>query len=253
MIVAALVLGAVIGLVMGALGGGGSVLTVPVLVFVLGLPASEATSSSLVIVGLTAVFAAVGYARAGRVSWRAATILTVSAVPTSVLGSQLNSRANEDVLLLLFAAVLLVAAGAMLPRTGGNGPGAVTAGRVRAAPLVAAGIGVGLLTGFLGVGGGFVVVPVLVALLSFSLPVAAGTSLVVIALNAAVALVARAGSLDNLETSVIVPFTIAAVVASLVGGRVAGRISTDRLTGVFAGLLVLVAVYTAVRAVLGLT
>lgn len=247
----ALALGAFVGLVMGALGGGGSVLTVPVLVFVLGLSATEATSSSLIIVGVTAVFAGLGHARAGRVQWRTAAILTVSGVPTSVLGTQLNRRVDEDVLLLLFAVLLLVAAGAMLPRSGEHDEG--TSARVRTAPLIATGIGVGLLTGFLGVGGGFVMVPVLVALLGFPMPVAAGTSLVVIALNAVVSLAARAGVLDELDTAVIVPFTIAAIVGSLLGGGVAGRVSSDRLAGAFAGLLVLVAGYTAVQAVLGLT
>ncbi len=270
MIVAAVLLGVVIGLVMGALGGGGSVLTVPVLVFVLGLPASEATSSSLVIVGVAAVFAALGHARVGHVRWRVAAILTVSGVPTSVLGSQLNERVNEDLLLLLFAVLLLVAAGGMLLRSGDEGSSDGRSGdgasraersaqgesgtdRTRTGPLVVTGLAVGLITGFLGVGGGFVIVPVLVALLGFPVPLAAGTSLVVISLNAAVSLTARAGSLDHLEASVIVPFTLAAILGSLVGGRVAGRVSTDRLTGAFAGLLLLVAVYTAVQAVLGLT
>ncbi len=256
MIFAALALGAFIGLVMGALGGGGSVLTVPVLVFVLGLAASEATSSSLIIVGVTAVFAALGHARAGRVRWRVGAVLILSGVPTSILGSHLNGRVDGDVLLLLFAVLLLVAAGGMLLRTGddrASAPGQAGVLRVRPGPLVVTGLAVGLITGFLGVGGGFVIVPVLVALLGFPMPVAAGTSLVVIALNAGVSLAARAGSLGDLDTGVIVPFTLAAILGSLVGGRVAGRVSTDRLSAAFAGLLVVVALYTGVQSVLGLT
>lgn len=96
------------------------------------------------------------------------------------------------------------------------------------------------------------IVPVLVVALSFPIAVAVGTSLVVIALNAAVALAARIGQAD-IDWAVIVPFTATAVLASLVGTRLAGRLPAKTLTQAFAVLLVLVAGYVAVRAVLGLT
>ncbi len=284
MIAGAVALGLLIGLSLGALGGGGSILTVPALVFVLGLSAQEATTASLVIVGVTAAAASAGHARSGHTKWRSGFLLAAIGVPASLAGTVLNRRVDPDVLLLSFAALMLVAAVGMLLRarsasrrqapvepsqpaspdaSGGSTATATQARPAHAAPaarsrlghawrLAAAGLGIGFLTGFLGVGGGFIVVPVLVVLLSTPMPVAVGTSLLVISLNSAVALAARAGH-GSFDWNVIVPFTIAAVAGSLAGKRAADRISPTKLTVAFAVLLVTVAVYVAVQAVLGLT
>lgn len=276
MLLAALGLGLVMGLVIGALGGGGSILTVPALVFALGLSAQQATTGSLVIVGITAVVASVSHARSGNARWRTGLLLGAAGVPASVLGTRLNRLVDENVLLLSFAALMLVAAAGMLLRShphrdddpAEEGAGSRTSGgtttAVRPAPaltitgfkaalrLVAAGLLIGFLTGFLGVGGGFVIVPVLVIALGFSMPVAVGTSLLVIALNSAVALVARVGS-STFAWDVIVPFTLAAIVGSLLGKKVANRVASHTLTRAFAVLLVAVAVYVATRAVLALS
>lgn len=260
MLLAALGLGAVIGLVLGALGGGGSVLTVPALVFALGLTAQAATTASLVIVGITAVVAAVGHARSGHVQWRSGLLLAAAGVPASLAGTALNRLVEESVLLLAFSALMLIAAVGMLiqpPKTGADTDGQAAQGdETRARRLwlriLVAGLLIGSLTGFFGVGGGFVIVPVLVVALGFPIAIAVGTSLVVIALNAAVALAARIGQAD-LDWAVIAPFTAAAVLASLGGARLAEGLPAQTLTRAFAVLLVLIAVYVAVRAVLGLT
>lgn len=284
MIAGAVALGLLIGLSLGALGGGGSIFTVPALVVVLGLSAQEATTASLVIVGVTAAAASAGHARSGHTRWRSGFLLAAIGVPASLAGTVLNRRVDPDVLLLSFAALMLVAAVGMLLRarsasrrqapvepshpgspdaSGGSTATATQARPAHAAPaarsrlghawrLAAAGLGIGFLTGFLGVGGGFIVVPVLVVLLSTPMPVAVGTSLLVISLNSAVALAARAGH-GSFDWNVIVPFTIAAVAGSLAGKRAADRISPNKLTVAFAVLLVAVAVYVAVQAVLGLT
>jgi uncharacterized membrane protein YfcA len=259
MLLAALGLGAAIGLVLGALGGGGSVLTVPALVFVLGLTAQAATTASLVIVGITALVAAVGHARSGHVQWRSGLLLAAAGVPASLGGTALNRLVSENVLLLAFAVLMLLAAVGMLiqPPNSSDDGGQGRDKRDRSRRqlwlrLTASGLIIGALTGFFGVGGGFVIVPVLVVALNFPIASAVGTSLVVIALNAAVALAARIGQAE-LDWGVIVPFTAAAVVASLGGTRLADRLPAKTLTRAFAVLLVLVAVYVAVRAVLGLT
>lgn len=276
MLLAALGLGLVTGLVIGALGGGGSILTVPALVFALGLSAQEATTGSLVIVGITAVVASVGHARSGNTRWKTGLLLGAAGVPASVLGTRLNRLVDENVLLLSFAALMLVAAAGMLLQSHSHAPdpdpaddedtGSRTSGgtatAVRPTPtitgskaalrLVAAGLLIGFLTGFLGVGGGFVIVPVLVIALGFSMPVAVGTSLLVIALNSAVALVARVGN-STFAWDVIVPFTLAAIIGSLLGKKVADRVASHTLTRAFAVLLVAVAVYVATRAVLALS
>lgn len=252
----ALALGLLVGLTMGALGGGGSILTVPALVFVLGLSAQEATTGSLVIVGITAAAGAAGHARSGHTRWRTGALLALMGVPASLLGTELNATVDPDVLLLAFAALMLVAAVGMLLRASGGehlAPTAPVSPRPRVGRglrLAVAGLAVGFLTGFLGVGGGFLVVPVLVMLLLTPMPVAVGTSLLVIALNSGVALAARAGS-GSFAWDVIVPFTVAAVAGSVAGERVALRADPAVLTRAFAGLLLAVAAYVAAQALTG--
>lgn len=268
-ILAALTLGLLIGLAMGALGGGGSILTVPALVYLLGLSAQEATTASLVIVGVAAATASLSHARSHHTRWGAGTLLALLGVPASLIGTALNRSVDPNALLLSFAVVMLLAAVGMLARAwsvarAGSGSRAeIDAGVTTGASAVrsrtgqawrvaAGGLGVGFLTGFLGVGGGFVVVPVLVVLLGVPMPTAVGTSLLVISLNSAVALAARTGH-GSFAWEVIAPFTTAAVCGALAGKRVADRLSPGTLTVSFAALLVAVGAYVAIRAVLALT
>jgi uncharacterized membrane protein YfcA len=268
----ALGFGLLIGLSLGALGGGGSILTVPALVYAVGESARSATTASLVIVGVTAGAATWGHARAGRVRWRAGSAFGTAGVAASFAGTKLNARVNPQVLLICFAVLMIIAATAMLARTMVHvhpeelradtradqlrrGP-AVTRpehprmGLALAFPVLAAGIVVGFLTGFLGVGGGFVIVPALVLTLGYEMPTAVGTSLLIISLNSLVALVARGGH-SSFHWSVIIPFTIAAIVGSAGGRRLSGRASGAQLTRAFAVLLLIVAGYVLLRASLG--
>lgn len=274
--------GLLIGLSLGALGGGGSILTVPALVYALGESAQSATTASLVIVGVTAAAAAVGHARAGHVRWRAGLGFGVAGVAASFGGTALNARVDPKLLLICFAGLMLVAAAAMLTKTlvhadsGVDSDHAVAeAASLRRGPLTTlsrpavsaparrrisaavvlrvavAGIVVGFLTGFLGVGGGFVIVPALVLLLAYEMPTAVGTSLLIISLNSAVALLARGHSSAQFHWAVIAPFTVAAVLGSAGGKRIADRVSSTQLTRAFAGLLLLVATYVLARASFG--
>ena len=262
-----------IGLSLGALGGGGSILTVPALVYLLGQDSHAATTGSLVIVGVTALLAMVPHARAGRVDFRQGTLFAAIGVGGTWLGSHLSAHVSSRVLLGGFAVIMLVAAAGMLrrlsasPRPAGHpqpdtatteqGDGAVAllvrppAIARRTAVLVATATGVGLVTGFFGVGGGFVVVPALVLALGFEMPVAVGTSLLVIGLNSAVALLSRTGHQVHLDWPLLLVFTAVAVLGSLAGGRVAARVPAAVLSRWFASLLVAVALYTGVRSLIG--
>jgi uncharacterized protein len=255
----ALPLGLLIGVSLGALGGGGSILTVPALVYVIGENPRNATSASLVIVGVTALTGTIGYARSRRVRWGPGLVFGVVGIGGSLLGSELNRLVNPNVLLLAFAGLMLLAAGAMLqrsaqpsslqpsaPRVAGDG---LTAKRLVGVATV--GTVVGFMTGFFGVGGGFVVVPGLVLALGFGMPEAVGTSLLVIALNSVVALAAR-GGVTALDWHVVIPFTAAAMAGSVVGGGLAARVPASALERIFAGLLVLVSVSMATKSILGL-
>jgi uncharacterized protein len=238
----ALPFGLAIGLSLGLLGGGGSILAVPVLVYVLGEETRQATTESLLIVGTTALLGGLDQARAGRVRWRIAAGFGAGGVAGSLAGTALNRIVSPEAILFLFAFVMLAAAYAML--RGGTGAGRETAARGRGLWLrtLPVGVGVGLLTGFFGVGGGFVVVPALVLLLGLPMSVAVGTSLLVIALTSASALVAHLAS-GGIDWSLALPFTGAAVAGALAGTRLGGRVSNTRLKRLFVVLLVAVALF----------
>jgi uncharacterized membrane protein YfcA len=278
-IAVALLVGLLIGGVLGALGGGGAILTVPALVYLLGQTAQDATTSSLVIVGVTAVAGALAHARAGRVRWRTGTAFGVAGILAAFAGTALNHRVDAHVLLLGFAGVMLVAATGMLlrarsdtkradhpttstPRPAGPAGAATTVAPHPAAlrsrrdtaiavKVIGAGLAVGFLTGFFGVGGGFVIVPALVMVLGFPMPAAVGTSLLIIAVNSAASLAARAGH-AHFDWAVIIPFTLAAMAATLAGKRIADRLPGTTLSRAFAGLLLAVAAYVAITSIAAL-
>lgn len=239
-------LGVLVGILLGSLGGGGSILAVPVLVFVAGQTPAAATTTSLVVVGPAAAFGAFGHWRAGRVRVREGAAFAALGIVGSVLGSALNRRLDGDLLLLGFAVLLVVAAWRLLAAGGGRGLGERRAG---GAAVVATGVAVGFVTGLFGVGGGFVIVPALVLVLGFSMPMAVGTSLLVITVNSAAALAARG---FDVAWATALPFLVAAFVGVLVGKRVADKVDARTLARWFAWTLLVVAGYTGVRAAVAL-
>jgi uncharacterized membrane protein YfcA len=239
----ALPFGLGIGLLLGLVGGGGAILAVPVLVYILGQPATEATTESLLVVGAAALVGAADHARIGRVQVRTAAGFGAAGAIGAVAGTYLNRVVGERVLLLAFALLLLAAAAAMLLR----GAGLVAQrGDAALARVAAVGIGTGALTGFLGVGGGFVIVPALVLLLGLPVTLAVGTSLLVIALTSATALAAHL-STGGIDWRIAVTFAVGAIAGTL-GGRCAGTyIKAARFSQLFAVLLVTVAVFVVVE------
>lgn len=255
-------LGLAIGVTMGALGGGGAIVAVPVLVYLFGQDARTATTGSLVVVGTAALLGMLAHLRAGRVRFGQGAVFGVLGVAAAYVGSRLAIGVRDAVLLTSFAALLLVVAGVMTwrRRRRPRGHGAVGERPVvswRSRPrvdvprflllLVTASV-VGLLTGFFGVGGGFAVVPALVLVLGLPMPVAVGTSLVVIAVNSAAALASRLGEI-SVDWWLIGSFTASAVVGTLLGSRVTARVPANRLNAAFTVLLVAVAVGMAVTSV----
>lgn len=262
--------GFLIGVSLGALGGGGSILAVPALVYGAGQGAKAATTTSLLVVGVTAVVGIVSHRRAGRVRVRSGLVFGAVGIVGSLVGSRLNRAVDPDVLLLAFSGLMLVAAWRMWAssrRPAPPPPAEVGAARpandvvaVRAEPVLTfavaakvavAGTVVGFLTGFFGVGGGFVIVPALVLALRFPMPEAVGTSLLVIAINSAVALAPRV-STTGIEWRIALPFAVAALLGVGVGTRLADRVEAATLTRLFVALLVAVALYTALSSALAL-
>lgn len=252
----AVVAGLLIGASLGALGGGGSILTVPALVYLLGQSPHRATTASLMVVGAATIVGAVTHARSRRVRLKTGATFGVLGIAGSYAGSLASAAVPANVLLAGFGLLMLTVAGVMMLRRRGHaqpGRAAVSTGTRHTIMVASAATGVGLITGFFGVGGGFVVVPALVLVLGFDMPTAAGTSLVVIAVNSAAALAARAGhGTFTLDWPLIGTFAAAAVIGALAGGSLAGRASPQRLSAGFSVLVILVAGYTLIRSLPGL-
>ncbi len=252
MIVTALLLGLVVGALLGLVGGGGSILAVPALVYGVGLPLSEAIPSSLIVVGAASAVAVIPRLRRG-VNWRLAAIIGAAGVATAYLGAMVNRLLDQRVLLVAFAVIMIVAGVRMfLTTTSVGGPCALAGGgtnwRSCLPRALAAGAVVGFLTGLLGVGGGFLIVPALTLVLGLPMSVTVGTSLVVIVINSIAGFTAHLGGVP-INWAVTVAFASSAMVASLVAARLGRGLSDAILKRGFAVLVLLVAVYVAIRAI----
>lgn len=263
--------GILIGLSLGALGAGGSILAVPVLVYLLDHSPAQATTGSLAVVAVTSSIGAVAARRTGTVLLARGTAFGLVAIGGAVLGAHASARVPDAVLLAAFAGLMLLVGGVMLWRQTRHArrPAHLARPRLddpilavrdgflcdcpRALKLLVTATIVGLLTGFLGVGGGFLVVPALV--LAFGLPIekAAGTSLVAIALTSVAALAVRTGVGVAPDWRLVAALTAAAVAGVLVGARVAARVDSARLSAAFTAVILAVAGWTAAAAVPALT
>ncbi|MFF7838367.1 sulfite exporter TauE/SafE family protein [Streptomyces ossamyceticus] len=240
----ALAAGAVIGLALGALGGGGSVLAVPALIYLLGFSPVGATTASLVIVTVTSVTALVAHARDGHVRWRTGLLFAAAGIGPAMLGGALAARVPQAALTAAFALVAGVAAVRML-RARAAAEGVVT---VRPGRAAAAGAGLGAVTGALGVGGGFLAVPALVGVLGMRMRDAVGASLLVITVNSIAALATRAGTVEALDWAVVGPFIGAAILGAWDGRRLAVKVSGPSLQRIFALMLLAVAAFMLIDA-----
>jgi uncharacterized membrane protein YfcA len=250
-VIGAVAFGLLIGLVMGMVGGGGAVLAVPALVYVVGLGVHEATTVSLAVVAAAAATGAVGQARRGAVCWSSAAWLSAAAVLGGVVGAIANRALGGAALLLIFSGVMVVAARATWERAGS--PATAAQGCPDASPgeLAATGTGIGALTGLVGVGGGFVVVPALVVRLSFGMREAMATSMAIVAIVSASGLLAHLATGSSLDVPVATAMGGAAIAGALLGPRLADRVSTRLLGRSFAVLVVLVALGVAAATIAG--
>lgn len=241
-------LGAIIvGLSLGLLGSGGSILCVPVLVYLAGLPEKAAIVSSLAIVGAIALVGAFDNMRHGTVSTRLVLWFGVPGMAGTWLGAQASAWVPGSVQLLVFALVMALAAIFML-RSSWE---AENTRQAAPAKLVMSGIPVGAMTGFVGVGGGFLIVPALVFFGGMAMQNAIGTSLAIIALNAAAGftghyLLFEESGLE-LDAVLIGIFIVVGVIGSLLGGHLGRKLPQQVLRRVFAVALILIAVFIGVE------
>ncbi|MET8404538.1 sulfite exporter TauE/SafE family protein [Streptomyces sp900116325] len=237
-LILALVAGAVVGLALGGLGGGGSVLAVPTLIYLTGFTPTQATMASLIIVTLTSITALAGHARDGNVAWRTGLLFAAAGIVPAVLAGAAAGHLPQTVLTVAFAVIAAVAALRMLRPARAERTGEMHPGKAGAA-----GAGLGAVTGFLGVGGGFLAVPALVGVLNLPMRRAVGTSLMVITVNSLAALAARSGTGTHLDWAVVAPFTAAAILGAWDGKRQAKKLKGHALQRVFAYVLLAVALF----------
>ncbi len=241
--------GLAIGVAMGMLGGGGSVLAVPVLVYVLGQKVSDATTTSLVLVTAGAVAGGIGHAREGRVCWRHVGSFTAAAAPGIVAGTFAGNAVSAGALLFAFALVMLVAATATWRRSAHDAgdDGGPEHGHacppLRLPRDLLAGAAIGFLTGFFGVGGGFLVVPTLAIALAFTMRTAVGTSLAIITATSLIGLGVHLLAGRGLDLGLTSVMTIACVAGALAGASFAERIPQRTLGRAFAVIVTCVAAY----------
>lgn len=252
MILAALGSGAAIGLILAGLGAGGSILMTPLLVYAVGVPtAHAAVGTSAVAVTLNALLGLFGHARAGTVKWRCAGVFALSGVIGAALGAEVGKAIDGRHLLLLFGLLMIGVGLAMLRPRSGEEQADVRLTRTSAGQLlprlIPIGFGTGLLAGFFGIGGGFLIVPGLIAATAMPMRNAAGTSLVVVA--ALGATTATSYALSGLVQWPLVALLVAGGLAGAVLGLVGARRLAARRGLVergFALLVIAVGIYVAV-------
>lgn len=235
-----LALGFGIGGSLGLLGGGGSILTVPALVYLVGQTPQVAVMTSLAIVGANSAMGAFFHRAQGTLNWRVALLFGGAGMATAYVAAGFSDRLSPDVIMVAFAALMLLIGLLLIfrrpPRDG------VEPANLSIAKIVASGAAVGLLTGVLGVGGGFLIVPALVMLVGLPMQQAVGTSLVVIAMNSLAGFMGHLGD-GALDVPALVVFVAAGLAGTFAGARLAHRLPAARLRQGFAGFVILLAIF----------
>lgn len=235
-----LVLGFGIGGSLGLLGGGGSILTVPALVYLVGQTPQVAVMTSLAIVGANSAMGAFFHRAQGTLNWRVALLFGGAGMATAYIAAGFSDRISPDVIMVAFATLMLVIGLLLIFR--GAPHGRVELENLSLVKILASGAAVGLLTGILGVGGGFLIVPALVMLVGLPMQQAVGTSLVVIAMNSLAGFMGHLGD-GALDVPSLVVFVVAGLAGTFAGARLAHRLPAARLRQAFAGFVILLAIF----------
>ncbi len=240
-----LALSILIGISLGLLGGGGSILTVPILGYVAGMAPKAAIASSLVVVAITSAVGVIPHARAGRVMWRTGVLFGGAGMVGAYAGGRISLLFPARALMIAFGVMMVVTAIAMLRRASQH-PQVHVPREAKLGPALVQGFFVGIVTGLLGVGGGFVIVPAMVLLGGLAMEYAVGTSLVVIAMNSLAGFVGHIGD-AQIDWATTLAVSGVAAVGAWLGGRLVGRIDPAILRKAFGILVIIVAVVVLVK------
>ena len=230
MIALTVALAVFVGISLGLLGGGGSILTVPLLAYVAGLEPKQAIATSLLVVGVTSAVGAITHARAGRVRWKVAGVFGAAAMAGAYAGGRLAHFVPGNILLIAFALIMIAAAVAML--RGRRDLTDESTGPLPIAKIVLQGGTVGMISGLVGAGGGFLLVPALALLGGLPMPVAVGTSLVVISMQSFAGFAGHLSG-ESIDWKLAGMVIAAAVVGSIAGGMLTSYIEPATLRKAF--------------------
>lgn len=255
---------ALIGISLGLIGGGGSILTVPVMVYLFGVPPLLATSYSLFIVGFTSLIGSVGNLRKGLVNLKAAlffgaaSVVTVFAtrkllipiIPKEIITIGTFTVTESFLTMVLFGILMLIASISMIRDTGNAEPEKECSDCIKFFKLLGYGISIGLVTGLLGAGGGFLLIPALIFLVKLPMKKAVGTSLIIIAMNS---LFGFAGDLGhfNIHWSFLLSITAIAVAGIFVGGLLSKKIAAEKLKKGFGWFVLVMGIYIIIKEISG--
>ena len=244
-----------IGISLGLIGGGGSILAVPVLVYLMEVPAKSAIAMSLVIVGIVSLIGVIPHWQQGNVNFKTAALFT----PTAMLGAYLGARIaslpviTPTIQLVSFAVMMLVAAFLMIQKGTSQSEQEPELkfdsdhhDNYQLLAISAEGLGVGLLTGFVGIGGGFMIIPALVLLGKTPMKEAIGTSLIIIALKSVTGFLGYLGHV-SIEWRLMLSFTVAASLGTIAGAYLTNFVDGKQLEKVFGGFVAAVAVFILIR------
>ncbi len=234
--------GAAIGAALGVTGTGGSILTVPALVYLVGEDVHTAIGTSLAIVGGIAIEGALQ--QRDSVQWKSGLLLGVCGIAGSIPGSLLSPYFSSATLLLIFSGIMIVASISMMRSRGSDAQRETNASLW---VIFLAGLGIGFLTGFIGVGGGFLIVPAMVFAFGCSMQVAIATSLLVIAFNSLFGLATRFAT-SSIEWAVVAAFVAGGLAANIVASKLVRRLDQRRLKRIFAVFILIVGIFTAASA-----
>jgi hypothetical protein len=236
-----LILSALIGVSLGLIGGGGSTITVPVLVYIIGVEAHQAIGMSLAIVAVTSLIGAILHYKKGSVNLTTGTLFGLIGMVGAYFGSSLTYLFLPEVLLFIFAFLMIAIALVMLLKSTDQIEGSTSIGKALVAGLI-----VGVLTGFLGVGGGFLIVPALVLFGGLAMKDAIGTSLLVIAINCIAGLIGHLHH-SSFDLRLTLLITIIAAVGTLFGTKLSYEISPTKLKTGFATFVLVVGIFLIVK------
>jgi uncharacterized protein len=234
-----LIIGFSIGLSLGLMGGGGSILTVPALVYLVGQSPQVAVTTSLAIVGANSALGVLFHRNHGTLNWRVALIFGGAGMLIAYLSAGFSKNLSPGLLMSAFAGLMLVI-GLMLVRRSSVTRCTQEPASIR--KIVFSGALVGLVTGILGVGGGFLIVPALVMLVGLPFHHAVGTSLVVIAMNSLAGFLGHLGG-SPVDLTLIVTFVIAGVAGTFSGAQLAQHLNANHLRRVFAVFVIALALF----------